>query len=212
MKKRYDEVMEKVEVTAEMRGRILGNIQKLELAAAPKNKVIPFPNLKKYLSVAACFVVLLAGAFVAGNMTGIFRPNDPAVLTPGDGIMEVGTLEELSAHVGFEVEELNGLPFEAKETTYTAYWQELAEVSYTGEGQTATFRKSVGTENNSGDYSDYPFVQDVGIGSLMVTLKGDGDAYTLAIWSADGYAYSISLSNGISEPGWYDFIAGVLGQ
>ena len=85
LKKRYDEVMDKIEVTSEMRGRILGNIQKLELETAPKNNVIPFPNLKKYLSVATCFVVLLVGAFVAGNMTGIFQPNNPVVLTPGGG-------------------------------------------------------------------------------------------------------------------------------
>lgn len=206
MKKRYDEVMDKIEVTSEMRGRILGNIQKLELETAPKNNVIPFPNLKKYLSVATCFVVLLVGAFVAGNMTGIFQPNNPVVLTPGEGIVEVGTLEELSAHVGFEVEELTGLPFEATEMTYTAYWQELAEISYTGEGQTATFRKSVGVEDNSGDFSDYSSVRDVDIGSLTVTLKGDGDAYTLAIWSIDGYAYSIHLSNGISESEWHNLM------
>ncbi len=208
MKKRYDEVMDRIEVTDEMRGRILGNIQKMELEAAPERNVIPFPNLKKYLSVAACFVVLLAGAFVAGNMTGIFRPNDPAVLTPADGIVDVGTLEELSAHVGFEVEELNGLPFEVKETTYTVYWQELAEIVYTGEGQTATFRKSVGTEDNSGNYNAYANVKNIQIGSLTVTLKGNGDAYTLAIWSADGYAYSASLSDGISEKEWRNLVDG----
>ncbi len=208
LKKRYDEVMDRIEVTDEMRGRILGNIQKMELEAAPERNVIPFPNLKKYLSVAACFVVLLAGAFVAGNMTGIFRPNDPAVLTPADGIVDVGTLEELSAHVGFEVEELNGLPFEVKETTYTVYWQELAEIVYTGEGQTATFRKSVGTEDNSGNYNAYANVKNIQIGSLTVTLKGNGDAYTLAIWSADGYAYSASLSDGISEKEWRNLVDG----
>lgn len=208
LKKRYDEVMDRIEVTDEMRGRILGNIQKMELEAAPKSNVMPFPNLKKYLSVAACFVVLLAGAFVAGNMTGILQPNNPAVLNPGDGIVDVGTLEELSAHVGFEVEELAGLPFEVTETTYTAYWQELAEIVYSGEGQTATFRKSVGTEDNSGDYDAYADVKDIQFGSLTVTLKGNGDAYTLAIWSADGYAYSVSLSNGIPEREWRNLIDG----
>ena len=209
LKKRYDEVMDKIEVTDEMRGRILGNIQKMELEAAPKSNVMPFPNLKKHLSVAACFVVLLVGAFVAGNMTGILQPNNPAVLNPGDGIAEVGTLEELSAHVGFEVEELTGLPFEVTETTYTVYWQELAEIVYSGVGQTATFRKSVGSEDNSGDYNAYANIKNIQIGSLTVTLKGNGDEYTLAIWSADGYAYSIGLSNGISELEWYDFISEV---
>ena len=85
----------------------------------------------------------------------------------------------------------------------------MAEIVYSGEGQTATFRKSVGSEDNSGDYNAYANIKNIQIGSLTVTLKGNGDEYTLAIWSADGYAYSIGLSNGISELEWYDFISEV---
>lgn len=36
MKKQYDEVMDKIEVTDEMRSRILGNIQKMDIETAPK--------------------------------------------------------------------------------------------------------------------------------------------------------------------------------
>ena len=206
MKKRYDEVMDKIEVTDEMRGRILGNIQKMELETAPKSNVIPFPNLKKYLSVAACFVVLLVGAFAVGNMTGIFQPDEPVVMNPVNGIMDVGTLEELSAHVGFEVEELNGLPFEVKETTYTVYWQKLAEIIYTGESQCATFRKSVGTEDNSGDYDRYADMIHIDLGGGTVTLKGDSGIYVLAVWTDGEYSYSMSLSQGISEMEWHNLL------
>lgn len=201
MKRRYDEVMDRVEVTDEMRERILGNLQKIDLAAAANSRVIRFPNIRKYLSAAACFAVLLAGFYAAGHMAGIFRPNEPNVAVV-NGIVEVDTLEQLVDAVGFEVEELTALPFATEETTYASYWNELAEISYTGEGQTATFRKSAGTEDNSGDYNAYSAVKEIHMGPLTATLKGSGEVYTLAVWSADGYAYSICLSDGISESEW----------
>lgn len=205
MKKRYDEVMDRIEITDEMRGRILGNIQSMDIAVIPERKVISLTNIKKYVSVAACLGVLLAGALVAGHMTGIFQPDDPNVAVV-NGIAEVDTLEQLAAAVGFDVEERNVLPFEAESTAYTSYWNELAEITYTGGGQTAAFRKSKGTENNSGDYNTYPAVKEIKAGPLTATLKGGGETYVLATWSADGYAYSIRLSKGISESEWRDLI------
>lgn len=205
MKKRYDEVMDRIELTGEMRSRILGNIQRMDLAAVPERKVLPFRSIRKYMSAAACLGVLLAGVFAAGHMTGIFQPDDPNVAVV-NGIVEVGSPEQLAAAVGFDVEELNDLPFAVGSTAYTSYWNELAEITYTGGGQTAAFRKSKGAGDNSGDYSAYSAVMEIDIGPLTATLKGGGETYTLAIWSADGYAYSIRLSEGISESEWRDLI------
>lgn len=205
LKKRYDEVMDRIEITDEMRGRILGNIQSMDIAVMPERKVISLPNIKKYVSVAACLGVLLAGALAAGHMTGIFQPDDPNVAVV-NGIAEVDTLEQLAAAVGFDVEERNVLPFEVESTAYISYWNELAEITYTGDGQTAVFRKSKGTENNSGDYGTYSAVEEINIGSLTATLKGSGETYMLATWSADGYAYSIRLAKGISELEWRNLI------
>lgn len=114
LKKRYDEVMNRIEVTGEMRERILGNIQKMDLKA--KSKGTPRLNFKRYLSAAACFVVLLASVFAAGHLAGIFQPDEPNVAV-GNGIAEFDTLEQLAAAVGFEAEELNTLPFEAETTS-----------------------------------------------------------------------------------------------
>lgn len=207
MKKRYDEVMDRIEVTDEMRGRILGNIQKMDIAAPANGRIMGFPNMRKFLSAAACFVVLLAGIFAVGHMAGIFRPDEPDV-TIVNGIVEVDTLKQLSAAVGFEVEEPAVLPFTAEETVYVSYWNELAEITCTGGGQSAVFRKSAGTEDNSGDYSAYSSVREITIDSLTVTLKGGEEAYTLAVWSAGGYAYSIRLSDGISESEWHRIVSG----
>lgn len=205
MKKRYDEVMDRIKLTDEMRGRILGNIQGMDIAATPERKVIPLRRLRKYISLAACLGVLLAGAFAAGHMAGIFQPDSPNVAVV-NGMVKADTPEQLAAAVGFDVEELNNLPFGVESTVYISYWNELAEITYTGGGQTAAFRKSRGTENNSGDYSAYSAVTEINIGPLTATLNGSGETYTLATWSVDGYAYSIRLSEGISESEWRDLI------
>lgn len=199
--------MDRIEVTGEMRERILGNLQKTDLAASANSRVMRFPNIRKYLSAAACFAVLLAGIFAAGHMAGMFRPEDSQV-SVGNGIVEMDTLEQLAAAVGFEVEEPPALPFTAEETVYTSYWNELAEITYTGGGQTAVFRKSPGAEDNSGDYNTYSAVREIHMGPLTATLKGSGEVYTLAVWSAEGYAYSLCLSNGISESEWQHLIGG----
>lgn len=60
--------------------------------------------------------------------------------------------------------------------------------------------------SNPSDYNSYSSVKELHIGALTATLKGDREIYTLAIWSADGYTYSVRLSNGISQPAWHDFI------
>lgn len=204
MKRRYDEVMDKIEVTDEMRRRILGNLQKLGLAAAVTGRTAAISRLKRFMP-AACFALLLGGVLAAGHMTGIFQPNEPSVAV-ANGIVEVDTLQALSAAVGFKTEELEVLPFGVETVVYTSYWNELAEITYSGEGQTAVFRKSPGTGDNSGDYNSYPSVREADMGPLSVTLKGSGEVYTLAVWLADGYAYSIRLSDGISEPEWQDLI------
>lgn len=61
MKKRYDEIMDKIEVTDEMRARILNHLQEVDLTKRTRPKVLRLSSVKKYLSVAACFAILLLG-------------------------------------------------------------------------------------------------------------------------------------------------------
>lgn len=91
MKKRYEEIMEKVEVTCEMRNRILDQIQNTDfgpltsahLQLEQKKQV----QYKKHLRAAACLVILLINAAampeLIGSMgtsgpTGPVNPNAPS--------------------------------------------------------------------------------------------------------------------------------------
>ena len=46
----------------------------------------------------------------------------------------------------------------------------------------------------------------VDAGGVDVTVKGDGDGIYLALWSADGYSYSLSLSSPLTESEWLALI------
>ena len=200
MGKRYDEVMKHVEVTPEMRRRILRNIEQADLTEAAPRKVVRSPYLRRLATLAACLAVVFVGTL---TLPGLFQnPDELHVLSPGDGIVQVSSVEELAERVGFEVSEWKDLPFQEEETTYIAYWQDMAEIVYSGEGQTAVYRKGTGSEDISGDYNVYESEVKISAGGTPVTLKGDGGAYSLAIWKDGDYAYSLSVSEGMPESGW----------
>lgn len=69
------------------------------------------------------------------------------------------------------------LPFTPEQTTYLSYWQEMAEIVYAGEGQTATYRKAPGIADVSGDSNDYTAETVIQAGGCSVALKGTGEAY-----------------------------------
>lgn len=208
MDKKYNEVMEHIEVTPEMRQRILKNIQQVDLTAQKSTKAVQFPWWKQLATVAACLAVVLTGIL---TIPKLLNPgvNDPYVdLNPVADIVEVSTIEELSEEVGFPVNEMSGLPFQVEDTTYIAYWKEVAEITYTGDEQTAVYRKGIGSSDISGDYNIYNSEIEMKVNDCDVTLKGNDNVYSLAIWTDDDYSYSLSLSDGKTELEWNNILTG----
>ena len=206
--KKYDEVMEHIEVTSEMRQRILQNIQQIDLMKQAPAKVVPFPRWKQLAALAACLVVVLTGILAVPR---VFNPgaDDPCIdLNPAADIVELDTVEALSEEVGFPVNEMSNLPFEIENTAYIAYWKEVAEITYTGDGQTAVYRKGIGSNDISGDYNIYNSEIKMRVNDYDVTLKGNDAVYSLAIWTDGDYAYSLSLSDGRAEPEWKIILTG----
>lgn len=201
--KAYDEIMDKIEVTPEMRRRVLAHIAAEDIAPA-QHKVVPFPAWRKYLSAAACLVLIIAGAAVLPRLLGREIP-PPPILVPSD-IQEAGSLRELSDLVGFHVTEKFKLPIEPERTAYHAYGNELAEITYTGAGQTISYRQSPGTEDNSGDYTAYGDVAKITAHGLSVTLKGDGGAYMLAVWTDGIFFYSLRTTHGLTMTEWHSLL------
>lgn len=194
----YRELMEQVNLTPEARERILTNVQQADLSPQPE-KVVLFPRhrqtWRRWASLAACLVVVVAALFAVPLLREEPDTAPPVQVLPP--FRQVDSLDALSEAVGFPVTEA----FDPVSTTYTAYDEGLAEITYTGSGgQTATYRQSLGSEDNSGDYNLYPDTQ--ALPEQNATLKGQDGLYTLALWSDDTYTYSLHLSSGLSADAW----------
>ncbi len=200
---KYDEVMEKLEVTPEMRARILQNVE--TQMAEPRKK----PNrLRRFAALAACLTVLLMGAMALPKFISSPVPEESETMI-ANGMVEVTSKEELSEAVGFPVKSAQSLPFFPQSIYYTSYWGEMAQIDYANGGSMACFRQSLGEEDNSGDWSEYPAQKSLTVNGCAVTLKGEADSYTLAIWQDGTYSYSLSLSAGQPASVWAELIEGV---
>lgn len=202
---RYQKVMNKIEVSNEMHDRIMKNINETDFNKQPQ-KVISIFNYKKYISIAACFAVLLIGVIAIPNI--INTDPQPPIQGVSD-IKECNSLKELSQTVGFEVYEINNLPFHAQEINYISYWKEMAEIVYSNSDELFTFRMSIGDEDISGDYNEYNDVKSCLVGAFTVIIKGDSNKYSLAIWQNDGFTYSIQMNKAISEIEILDMVKSV---
>ena len=200
---KYDEVMEKLEVTPEMRARILQNVE--TQMAEPCKK----PNrLRRFAALAACLAVLLVGAAALPKFISSPVPEESETMIT-NGMVEVTSKEELSEAVGFPVKSAQSLPFFPQSIYYISYWGEMAQIDYANGGSTACFRQSLGEEDNSGDWSEYPAQKSLTVNGCAVTLKGEADSYTLAIWQDGTYSYSLSLSAGQPASVWESIVEGV---
>lgn len=56
-------------------------------------------------------------------------------------------------------------------------------------------RKASGTEDISGDYHTYADQMTAEVQDAAVTLKGNDGQFFLAVWTGDGYTYSITASD-----------------
>lgn len=207
LNRKYNEAMEHIEVTPEMRSRILNNIENIDFAEKKRTKIVRFPNIKRFATLAACLAVMLVGALTLPNLLDI--SNEPPVIENND-IVEVSSVEELSKTVGFEVSEPGNLPFESESVVYTAYWAEMAEIIYTNDEQTAAFRKGIGSDDVSGDYNSYELTSKISVNDINATLKGNGETYTLAIWTDGEFAYSLSLSEGVGDAEWIEMLQTII--
>ena len=118
---KYDEVMEKLEVTPEMRARILQNVE--TQMAEPCKK----PNrLRRFAALAACLAILLVGAAALPKLISSPVPEESETML-ANGMVEVTSKEELSEAVGFPVKSAQSLPFFPQSIYYTSYWGEMAQ-------------------------------------------------------------------------------------
>lgn len=208
---KYNRIMERVEVTPEMKERLMANLAKQPLSKLAHSRSRTrrwLSESRRFLYVAACLLILAGGAFVAYDslvQDGVGKPPVETV----NGNEEFASLGELSAHIGFEVKEITELPFAPTETLYISIAGDMAEIRYAAGEQTLDLRMSRGSGDNSGDYSSYPNIAEIQVSGHSVTMKGDADGYKLALWEEGGFTYSIRSSDNISQKQMSDIVHSV---
>ena len=205
---KYNEIMGKIEITDEMRSRILKNVEDHFAGKKGYRKKIWYPALGG-VAVAAMLMLIIrtwqGSNTPLGQNPPITGKQRPLVQQGGFG-EEYPSAEELSKAVGFDMFELNNLPFKAKETNYIAIDKDFAEINYSGEENSLTYRKSVGTEDNSGDYNVYDYSGEIEINKIKVTVKGEAESLKLAFWTDGKYSYSISLDKAVTQKEMKDLV------
>ncbi len=196
----YEEIMERVAVSEQMRRRVLAQIARADLGPAGAGRYRR--TLRQYGAAAACAALLLAGAAVLPRYLDLRQTEPPGHTETVSRFTEVDSLTELEAAVGLELEELETLPLPVTDTVYTAFGQEMAEIRYCGETETAVLRKAAGEDDPSGDYTQYAEERTLAIGGTSVLLRGDGGRYVLALWQKDGHACSLRLTGGLAAAAW----------
>lgn len=199
MSKKYTELMDSIKLSPQAKERITENILSADIPRQNGRKnFIPF---KKYISVAACFIIVLTGILLVPVIKNNGLKKEPPT---GDYIgapQSFTALAELENTAGFEINDIyRYLPFTAEKTLYTYYSDmKIIEISYQGQGDSAIYRKSPGNEENSGDYNAYKDILTVNVSDISVEIKGNGNLYNLALWEKDGYSYSLNLQNAIDK-------------
>lgn len=161
------------------------------------------------------FLPLYSGSSSGGETTDMAATGDSAA--EGSPYMEVADMEEAETITGFSLE---APELDTAETTESAEDAEadasssdagsaalsrvisvldgtMIEVSYqTSDGvELYAVRKAEGEDDISGDYEEYASVAAQTIGGRAVTLKGDGETVSVAVWQQEGYSYALCAEN-----------------
>lgn len=191
----YQRAMAHLEVTPEMRRRVLARVEK---KMRPSYHRVVWP-------LAACLALVVA----LTALQPLWQDSPPDVMGPVSGVAAVSSVEELEDLVGFRVEQLGQLPFAVDQVDYTAVQGQLAEIRYAGEDQWLVLRKSAGTEDNSGDYTAYDAQTEITWSGGTAQLRGDGETWPVVWWTDGTYVCSMRCSRGLTAETWMELLEGM---
>ena len=200
--------MEHINVTPEMRARVLERIRQTDLTASRPVSAVRRAGFRRFAALAACLAVVLAGALTLPDILAPAHPDPPGTLLPA-GPAEASSAAELSALAGFPVSDLSELPFTPEEVLYSLIG-DLAQIDYRAGEDRLTYRKGPGEEDISGDYNLYEQEETADVGGVAVTLRGNDGLFYLATWSTDNFSFSLSCTTGLEQTKWEILISEVL--
>ena len=156
--------------------------------------------MKRLFAIAAALALVFAlTACGGGQETAPEQEENTQIPNPW---VECATLEDASETAGFEIavpDRIEGYP----ETTIQAVEGEMIQVFYSDKPldddsrKAVLIRKGIGGEDISGDYNEYETNETVEMHGVSVTCSGQDQLVYRAIWTQDGYSYSICADDGL---------------
>lgn len=210
MKKAYKELMDKVEVTADMRERVLQNLK----AGKKDGWSIKWNKILRGTAILAASLALVIGSVTVTHFYDL-RKNTAEeetneFLVGTYGIETADSSNQLTEMLGFSVKEITIFPFKITDILYNDYWGEMSEIVYTAESNTITLRQQEGNEDISGDWNEYQAVWQCEVAGNMVTMKGSTEGTCqLAVWSDEKFSYSLYCEKEITEEEMINMIGSI---
>ena len=120
-------------------------------------------------------------------------------LAPTDGSAQIPnpfqdfeSLEEAAALAGFELTLPETMPEGFTLTAYRAIENEMIEIIYENGDNEICIRKAKGSEDISGDYTEYAESTTLTIKDLSVTAKGNDSTIRVATWVSGEFTFSVT--------------------
>ena len=204
LSKKYNMIMEEINVTPDMRLRILKNIAnqpnttqtyKTDLSG----KIIQLNrgetdskhfrlnrSTVSIIAAAACTVLCIYGIY-SHNISNVPKPSTPShnvAVLPDDKSTESDN-KNSSGEYDTPSDTNGAVPGENTDNTITAE----------------------GSDDISGDYNTYRQKKQITVNGASVTLKGNNGKINVATWSSNGYSYSINVGKGFDESYITDLIS-----
>ena len=132
-----------------------------------------------------------AEEFAAEN--GELKENSAGITAKGRSVEEVESMQQATELTGFTMSIPEGkAPYTEK--TISVIGEDMIEVAYSKEEPFAvgySIRKARAEGDISGDFTEYPDIREVDFEGRKVTLKGEAETCSLALWEEKGFSYAV---------------------
>lgn len=190
---KYNEAMNRIELSDEARARILGGVWE-ELNKPARSKIVQFSQWKRWASIAACAVVVLFTA-VTLNPRNTLSPDGSLDQQGGvqiaSPIWDYDSIDAAAQAVGFTLTAPESVEGYGEKSVQVIDGGMIQIIFSNGSENRLFIRKQAGTADISGDYNSYAEVKTESVDGCDVTFKGNNGAVSTAIWTNGGYSYAV---------------------
>lgn len=146
--------------------------------------------MKRMLILLLCVVAALSL-----SACGTAKEENTQLANP---VVEYETLSDAEKAVGFTFTAPESFD-DYSDRSVQVIGGKIAQITFRNEhDQRLVLRKAAGDEDISGDYNAYPQISEVDWEDRSATLKGEGDRFRVALWTAGDYTFSVTSDEPLS--------------